>query len=215
MMKEPRPGLVARVPERAYTALAIVWFALVLAWRLTTRAEYHSLVLFALEAAVPATLLASYLTRERARVRASGFKGAVLPLVGAVLPLALPNLADAPWAQGRGVLFAALLIPPTALMVAGYLFLNRSFAIMAEARALKTGGPYRFARHPIYACQIACTAIVAAFKLSPASLALLAAFVAVQVTRARQEDRVLEEAHGDEWRDYAARVGTFWPRTRF
>lgn len=209
----PRPGLVARVSERAWTRLGIVWFALVLAYTLTRRSAYWSLALFALEAAVPATIFAAYLTRETARVRASGFTGSLLPLVGAVLPLALTRLPDAPWARGHPALFTTLLLLPTASMVIGYLYLNRSFAIMAEARALKTSGPYRLARHPVYASQIACAGVVAAFKLSPASVALLAGFVAIQIARARCEDRVLEEAHGQEWRDYAARVGSFWPRS--
>ena len=32
--------------------------------------------------------------------------------------------------------------------------LGRSFSIMPEARVLVTGGPYAFARHPLYAVEI-------------------------------------------------------------
>lgn len=204
---QPPAGLLARIGERPFTILGAVWFALVTAYRLTTHAQYASLALFALETAVPATLFAAYLTRERAVVRARGFEATVLPLIGAVLPFAF---LEPPFA-GRIDVFVALLIPPTTGMVLGYLFLNRSFAIMAEARSLKTGGPYRFVRHPVYACQILCSCIVVLFRPSLLSGVLLAAFIAIQVRRSRVEDRALAEAHGQEFEAYRARVRAFRP----
>jgi protein-S-isoprenylcysteine O-methyltransferase Ste14 len=52
-----------------------------------------------------------------------------------------------------GMLPAAkhLVVFGTAIQIFGLISLNRSFALVAAKRQLKTGGLYRFVRHPLYA----------------------------------------------------------------
>lgn len=71
------------------------------------------------------------------------------------------------WLVGIGGTFAPLLLRPAAwgiapyakyaivagmmIQIAGLLSLNRSIAIVPSKREIKTGGMYRFVRHPLYA----------------------------------------------------------------
>ncbi|HEX2769461.1 MAG TPA: methyltransferase [Geobacteraceae bacterium] len=71
------------------------------------------------------------------------------------------------WLVAVGGTFAPLLLRPAAwgiapfakytiaagvmIQIAGLISLNRSFAIVAAKREIKTGGLYRFVRHPLYA----------------------------------------------------------------
>ncbi|WP_148074993.1 methyltransferase family protein [Bythopirellula goksoeyrii] len=96
------------------------------------------------------------------------------------------------------------------LDVWGYLVLCRSFGIVPEARELKTTGPYRFVRHPVYLGQfIAQAGVWLCFaRLHVVWIGLYCAFVALQLYRSKLEDRVLEEAFGEEYREWKRR--TFW-----
>lgn len=89
-------------------------------------------------------------------------------------------------------------------------YMRRSFSIEPAARELATGGPYRLARHPIYATQIV---IYAGLFLMHATiafgLAMIAWFVLLRV-RVGYEERVLR-AEYREYDRYRLRVGAFWP----
>lgn len=67
-------------------------------------------------------------------------------LAGTFTPLLF---APSPW----GLLPAAknLVVFGTALQIFGLISLNRSYALVAAKRAIKTRGMYRFVRHPLYA----------------------------------------------------------------
>jgi protein-S-isoprenylcysteine O-methyltransferase Ste14 len=86
-----------------------------------------------------------------------------------------------------------------AVAVCGLLALRRNLSLMPEARSLVTSGPYRFVRHPLYAAEI--LAAVAMVISHPALWAAvsLPPFIAVQLTRARFEERLL----GDTFIEYA------------
>lgn len=47
-----------------------------------------------------------------------------------------------------------LIIAGTVLQILGMLSLNRSYALVAAKRVIKTGGMYRFVRHPMYASYV-------------------------------------------------------------
>ncbi|MCA9270176.1 MAG: isoprenylcysteine carboxylmethyltransferase family protein, partial [Planctomycetales bacterium] len=103
-----------------------------------------------------------------------------------------------------------LIILGNAIDVWGYGVLFRSFSIVPEARELKVTGVYRFMRHPIYFGQMLAQAGVWLFfaNVNLFSVSFLALFVALQLVRAKLEDRVLEDAFGDRYRDWKDR--TFW-----
>ena len=88
--------------------------------------------------------------------------------------------------------------------------LGKAFSIMPEARLLVTGGPYAFARHPLYAVEMI-TMIGIAIQFQQPWAALIAAGVIVlQVTRSVFEERVLVEAY-PEYEAYRARTARFIP----
>lgn len=89
--------------------------------------------------------------------------------------------------------------------------LRRSFSIEPAARELSTEGPYRVARHPIYATQVLIYTGLFLLRASPfAALALLVWLGVVRV-RIGYEERVLC-AEYPEYERYRSRVGAFGPR---
>lgn len=105
---------------------------------------------------------------------------------------------------------AVLMLIGNALDLWGYGVLCRSLSIVPEARALKTGGPYRFVRHPVYLGQMIAQAGVW-LVLAPTHLLWIAfylCFVALQLYRSWVEDRVLERAFGEQHRTW--RKQTHW-----
>ncbi len=105
---------------------------------------------------------------------------------------------------------AVLMLIGNALDVWGYGALCRSLSIVPEARELKTEGPYRFVRHPVYFGQMVAQAGVwlVLAPTHPLWIAFYLCFVALQLYRSWLEDRVLEEAFGAQYRAWRRR--TFW-----
>ena len=107
-----------------------------------------------------------------------------------VLPLLMRPLpgAEAPWAAavlqalGLGVAIAALLS------------LRRSLGIVPACRGVRTDGPYRWVRHPLYAGELLFLLGFAAQHPSPRNMALFAATLALQAVRAGREERLLASA---------------------
>jgi protein-S-isoprenylcysteine O-methyltransferase Ste14 len=91
-----------------------------------------------------------------------------------------------------------------AMQIAGKLALWRSFGLVPANRGVRTRGPYRFLRHPIYAGY---TLIHIGFLLGFPSLPnalLYATLFAVEVVRLLREEAVLNR--DPDYRAYAARV---------
>jgi protein-S-isoprenylcysteine O-methyltransferase Ste14 len=90
-------------------------------------------------------------------------------------------------------------------------YLRRSFSVEPEARNLVTGGPYRWARHPIYAVYLLINAgiLLRHFTL-PLGL-VLAAWLALLIVRVGYAEQVLAGAF-PQYREYRQRVGAFGPR---
>lgn len=90
-------------------------------------------------------------------------------------------------------------------------YLRRSFSLEPEARTLVVEGPYRLARHPIYAVYILNNLGIWLRTLSLPFLLVLLAWYALLLIRVRYEEAVLSAAF-PEYREYARRVGAFGPR---
>jgi protein-S-isoprenylcysteine O-methyltransferase Ste14 len=82
--------------------------------------------------------------------------------------------------------------------------LGRSFAVRAQAKTLVTTGLYSKFRHPIYLFGgIAYLGLFVSWgKLIPLLCFLL--IYSVQILRARKEEKVLEQAFGEEYRRHKA-----------
>lgn len=77
------------------------------------------------------------------------------------------------------------------LMTASIVSLGRSFGIVPANRGIKTGGPYRLVRHPIYACYVL---FDAGYVLGVPSARNVVIFLLVTLSlyvRARYEERLL------------------------
>jgi protein-S-isoprenylcysteine O-methyltransferase Ste14 len=105
----------------------------------------------------------------------------------------------------------------TLLVVCGMAFtlyalrhLGRHFGVVSDVRGLVTTGPYRFARHPLYAGE---TLTSFGILLAVATPLLVASFVAgllVQIWRARIEEQALTSVFPN-YREYARRTPMLIP----
>jgi protein-S-isoprenylcysteine O-methyltransferase Ste14 len=207
---DPFSQLTARIPEWMWKIVGITIFTIVLSNRLTQYHDYSSPFLFALETAVPATILAAYLTRPAPKEPARGWKAVLLPLFASVLPLSLILAPTTRFGRLHQPEIMVLLCIFTATMVWGYMSLNRSFAVMAEARELRQAGAYRFVRHPVYASQLACGLVVLLWRHAWWSVPVWLVFFWAQNTRAREEEAVLTRAF-PEYAEYVRTTSRFFP----
>ncbi len=108
------------------------------------------------------------------------------------------------------LLGGVLLTLGNGLDVWGYSTLWRSFSIVPEPRELKTNGPYRLVRHPVYLGQFLAQAAIMliSFKTHFVWIGAYMLFVAMQLYRSKLEDRVLEKAFGEPYREWQKK--TFW-----
>jgi protein-S-isoprenylcysteine O-methyltransferase Ste14 len=88
------------------------------------------------------------------------------------------------------------------LWIAARLQLGTSFRIRAEAHKLVTHGLYRKIRNPIYTFAFGAFLGVLAALRTWAGIVVFLVFYSTQLIRIRREEKVLEEAFGDEYRAY-------------
>lgn len=161
------------------------------------------------------TAMVTWLTIRRLppRTSASGWEPRAVAIGGTftlILLLWVPS-----GSPGIAVLTVANL-----LMIAGLggsiwslRFLGRSFAVMASARELVTGGPYGFVRHPLYLFEglVAIGMILAHWNVWAVLVGTL--HFSLQYRRMQHEERVLRAAFPD-YAAYAARVPMIMPRAK-
>ncbi len=93
-----------------------------------------------------------------------------------------------------------------ALWITARLQLGRSFSARAQARVLVTNGLYSKFRHPIYLFGFFAYLGVLLMWGSWIALICFVLVYSIEVVRLRKEERVLEQAFGDEYRSYKART---------
>jgi protein-S-isoprenylcysteine O-methyltransferase Ste14 len=103
------------------------------------------------------------------------------------------------WAHWIGL---AIATPAVVLLFVARYQLGGSFSVTPQARQLVSHGIYSKIRNPIY---VFSAMLIFGFLLAlqkPIVFVLLTILLPVQIIRARQESRVLEEKFGDEYRHY-------------
>jgi protein-S-isoprenylcysteine O-methyltransferase Ste14 len=86
----------------------------------------------------------------------------------------------------------------------GLVFLGRSFGIVAANRGLKTNGPYRVVRHPVYSAYLLTMIGYVLENPSLWNIGVLSAVTGLQLVRIEEEERCLRV--DDEYRAYSSRV---------
>ncbi len=116
-----------------------------------------------------------------------------------------------------GTIGVELRVTSTVLIIIGTVLsiycirqLGRSFSIMATARELVTQGPYKVIRHPLYGAEVVTIIGVAIGHWSPGAALLALAWLALQIRRAQNEERVLR-ASFPEYEAYARLVPMLLP----
>jgi protein-S-isoprenylcysteine O-methyltransferase Ste14 len=155
-------------------------------------------------------IIALTIRRLPARTSASGWEPRAAAIGGTFLLIVLMWLP-------MGAASAPVLVTANVLMLVGTLgslwclhFLGRSFAVMASARELVTGGPYQLVRHPLYVAEAITVLGVVMAHWSLAAVLVGAAQFALQFRRMQHEERILREAF-PEYDAYAQRVPMIWP----
>jgi protein-S-isoprenylcysteine O-methyltransferase Ste14 len=145
------------------------------------------------------------------RVTAWGFVVVQSVLLGVVL--LLPG-GDG-WSPPAPVAWAsrAIGLAGAALLVAGLVGLGRALTPLptpVTGAGLRTGGPYRLVRHPIYAGLLAVAVGSAVPSGSAVRLGAAVALIAWLAAKARWEERLLRARHPG-YAAYAARTPRFLP----
>jgi len=119
------------------------------------------------------------------------------------LAFAVFVVSQEPWST-RYLIGIGIAVAGFALSMLARAQLGRSFSIRARARVLVTTGLYSKFRHPIYLFRgIAFLGLFISWgKLIPLLCFLL--IYPLQILRARKEEKVLEQAFGEEYRRYKA-----------
>jgi len=193
----------------AFTALAVAL------WRRAP--EFGLAVIPGLSAEL--LVAASFLLRRPARRTAQGWLPRAVAYAHTFLPMVFIEAASirrpgwlAPTASPLLATTGAALWLGGALLALWPLWqLRWAFSVEPQARELVTSGPYRFARHPIYASY---ALVNAGLWLRHPTLpfgTVLAVWFALLALRIRYEERVLESAF-PAYADYRSRVGALGPR---
>lgn len=170
---------------------------------------------------------ATYRVRLRApRLIGLGFDvGLFSSLVYPLLVAVAPRWTFAGWGNWSSRGDAALRASGLVLWMLGMAVLLWSSRVMgrhlavdglAEGHELVTDGPYRYARHPVYASFVAISIGTALAFRSYVVLGLSAILMLAGRWWASAEERLLASSEGfnDAYRTYAARTGRFFPRLR-
>jgi protein-S-isoprenylcysteine O-methyltransferase Ste14 len=104
-----------------------------------------------------------------------------------------------------------LLAAGAAIVLWALWYLRRAFSVVPQARTVVANGPYRYVRHPMYAGNMLTIVGLGLIVSTPSALFLSLICLALQVARARYEDRLLASTF-NEYGAYMSRVNAFLPR---
>ncbi len=142
---------------------------------------------------------------------ADGYQPRIVALIGAFATatfIALPPVEVPP---GIELVADIVVLIGCLLCICCLAWLGRSFSVMAQARQLVTAGPYRFVRHPLYACEAVMLAGIILRNPSWLALAVAAIALGFQYLRIRNEEGVLRSAF-PQYASYAQQTPMLVPR---
>ena len=130
-------------------------------------------------------------------------RSALFVTIVPIIPIAfiLYVFTQPPWTPVRLIGLALALFGFTMLTIAR-VQLGNAFSVTPQANMLVTHGIYRHIRHPVYVFSALAIAGLLLSINRPELLLVLLVLIPIQVVRARQEQRVLEERFGEQYRVY-------------
>lgn len=145
-------------------------------------------------------LVAAFMRRTRARATHRSRTAAVVAFAASWLPFAIPLLPHVNPTIPLLVVSSVLLSVGLAFALWAIRFLDRSFSMLAQARAVVRTGPYAYVRHPLYTAEM--FALLGTALARPGlSLAVWCLILGLQVYRARREEAILSQTLSD-YADY-------------
>lgn len=110
---------------------------------------------------------------------------------------------------------AVLLVSGATLATWGLSSLGKNFAFAVAPKAeqtLVTTGSYRWVRHPLYTAFLVEAVGIVLLTANWFIAAMAGSLWALLMLRTRTEEEKLVERFGNDYRDYAAKTGRFFPR---
>ncbi|HWQ12662.1 MAG TPA: isoprenylcysteine carboxylmethyltransferase family protein [Roseiflexaceae bacterium] len=182
------------------TLLGVLFALFVLAAYRSWQSTGHvQMLLLALQEAIVVGLV---VTRRRSAETSRSPWDWGVAVVGTAAPML--QRPDAPLHLALEPFGIAVQILGAGLSVLATVSLGRSFGIVAANRGVRTGGLYRFVRHPLYGSYLVGYAGFLLGNASPLNLLLVAVAAACQYLRGLAEERVL--ARDPAYAAYMARV---------
>jgi protein-S-isoprenylcysteine O-methyltransferase Ste14 len=157
-------------------------------------------------------LLLIYMVRSRAIASDHNLVAVVAAMTGSFILYALWLFPGGPRSSDLFVLGVSDMLLACGMTWAIYSlsYLGKRFSIVPEARGLVTGGPYRFARHPIYLGEIAAGLGLVLPTILTVHMGVFVVFVTAQLIRTHYEERVLRRTF-PEYAAYARRTRRLIP----
>jgi protein-S-isoprenylcysteine O-methyltransferase Ste14 len=117
------------------------------------------------------------------------------------------------WFEGQRGAGTFVVAVGVVLMVSAMIHFRswRFRAKLDEGHQLATGGPFKFVRHPIYMALNLLALGSAIWVPTPTLWVAVVLMAAGSDLRGRAEERLLEDAFGDRYRDYCRRTSRFLP----
>lgn len=143
--------------------------------------------------AIQLMALSLFLVRKRAKVISSKSPDYLYTLLALGLPLLFRSVMDVGTSNIGTIVAGVLGVAGAALVMGGFLSLNRSFGIAPENRGVKSSGVYRFVRHPMYSGYILAESGFLIIYLSWYNVLVLFLSVTFLLLRLRAEERLLEK----------------------
>jgi protein-S-isoprenylcysteine O-methyltransferase Ste14 len=149
--------------------------------------------------------------RRPSRAVAAGWEPRISAILGTFLILTITFLPPVTMEPSIKVVALTIILVGLVLSVYCLSWLGKSYSVMATARKLVTGGPYRFVRHPLYAAEFLMMLGITIANFSPAAVLIFLAALCFQLRRAVNEEGILRAAF-PEYEQYAREVPRIIPR---